>query len=122
MADARRPSVVNVQHEDNVLRVEDDKIRRMSVAHPEFVHLSHEAKGAAHTEKTMSFAQAIKLYPKACGWSVLLSTAIVMEGYDTALLGNFYAFPQFRQRYGELVPGSNPPDYQVKPSHTAANS
>jgi SP family general alpha glucoside:H+ symporter-like MFS transporter len=108
--------VFHVDHNDNVLRVEDSKIRRMSVANPEFAHLSHEAKGAAHTEKHMTFAQAIKLYPKACGWSILLSTAIVMEGYDTALLGNFYAFPPFQERYGELVPGSDPPSYQVSAS------
>ncbi|KAH8695585.1 hypothetical protein BGW36DRAFT_398784 [Talaromyces proteolyticus] len=30
----------------------------------------------------MTIWQAVCLYPKAIGWSVLLSTAIVMEGYD----------------------------------------
>jgi hypothetical protein len=29
----------------------------------------------------MSLWQGIKLYPKAIGWSVILSTAIIMEGY-----------------------------------------
>jgi SP family general alpha glucoside:H+ symporter-like MFS transporter len=75
--------------------------------------MNFEAKQASHLEKSMSFTQAIKLYPKAVGWSILLSTAIVMEGYDTALLGNFYAFPPFTKRYGVLTPNSDPPSYQV---------
>jgi SP family general alpha glucoside:H+ symporter-like MFS transporter len=70
-----------------------------------------EARHAAHVEKDMSFTQAIKLYPIAVGWSILLS--IVMEGYDTALLGNIYAFPPFTRRYGVLTPNSDPPSYQV---------
>ena len=73
----------------------------------------NEAKEATDMEKAMSFTQAIKLYPKAVGWSILLSTAIVMKGYDTALLGNFYAFPPFTKRYGVLTPNSDPPSYQV---------
>jgi SP family general alpha glucoside:H+ symporter-like MFS transporter len=44
--------------------------------------------------------QAIRLYPKAVGWSLLLFTAIVIEGYDTMLLGKLYAFPPFTKRYG----------------------
>ncbi|KAK9318700.1 hypothetical protein V1517DRAFT_342455, partial [Lipomyces orientalis] len=43
----------------------------------------------------MTPLQALKLYPKAVGWSVLLSLAIVMEGYDIVLLNSFYAFPAF---------------------------
>lgn len=30
----------------------------------------------------MGLLQAIKTYPNAVGWSVLASTALVMEGYD----------------------------------------
>jgi MFS transporter, SP family, general alpha glucoside:H+ symporter len=48
--------------------------------------------------------QGIRLYPKAIGWSLLLSTAIIMEGYDTTLLGSFYAFPEFNKKFGDLQP------------------
>jgi SP family general alpha glucoside:H+ symporter-like MFS transporter len=33
-----------------------------------------------------------------------LSTAIIMEGYDTALQGPFFAFPSFLEKFGELTP------------------
>jgi SP family general alpha glucoside:H+ symporter-like MFS transporter len=42
-----------------------------------------EAKEATKDEHEMSLLRAVKLYPKAVGWSLLLSTALVMEGYDT---------------------------------------
>ena len=49
----------------------------------------------------MSLLQAIKLYPKAIGWSVLVSSTIIMEGYDLALLGNLYASPAFNKKFGQ---------------------
>lgn len=58
----------------------------------------------------MTFGDALKLYPKAIVFSVVLSLAIIMEGYDTALLGSFYGYPVFRERFGvRLVDGS----YQI---------
>jgi hypothetical protein len=40
--------------------------------------LAAEASQAAATEHEMSLWQAIKTYPKAIGWSVLLSSTLVM--------------------------------------------
>ena len=51
----------------------------------------------------MTLWQGIKLYPKAVGWSVLISTCIAMEGYDVCLLSNFYSFPQFNKKYGQQL-------------------
>lgn len=59
-----------------------------------------QAQHAASEEKTMSLGQALRLYPKAIGWSVLLSTTLIMEGYDLALLGSLYASPQFNMKFG----------------------
>jgi MFS transporter, SP family, general alpha glucoside:H+ symporter len=41
-----------------------------------------EARKATEKEHSMTLLQGIKLYPKAIAWSVLISTCIVMEGYD----------------------------------------
>jgi SP family general alpha glucoside:H+ symporter-like MFS transporter len=60
-----------------------------------------EAKHASDKEHQMSLFQAIKLYPKAIGWSVLVSSTIIMEGYDLALLGNLYASPVFNKKFGQ---------------------
>ncbi|KAK9311298.1 general substrate transporter [Lipomyces starkeyi] len=63
-----------------------------------------EAKDATALEHHMTVRQAFKIYPKAVGWSILLSLVIIMEGYDTLLLGSFYAFPEFLKKFGELQP------------------
>jgi SP family general alpha glucoside:H+ symporter-like MFS transporter len=64
----------------------------------------NDARLATEKEHNMTLLQGIKLYPKAIGWSVLISTCIVMEGYDVCLLNNFFGFPQFKRKYGEMLP------------------
>ncbi|KAJ5501166.1 Major facilitator superfamily domain, general substrate transporter [Penicillium expansum] len=61
------------------------------------------AKAATEKEQSMTLMQGIRLYPKAVLWSVLISTCIAMEGYDISLVNNFYAFPQFKRKYGERL-------------------
>lgn len=58
----------------------------------------------------MTLTQGLRLYPKAIGWSMLISSLCAMEGYDVSLIGNFYAFPPFNQQFGELQSGGG---YQV---------
>ncbi|KAK4689908.1 MFS transporter, SP family, general alpha glucoside:H+ symporter, partial [Tremellales sp. Uapishka_1] len=65
--------------------------------------LTSNARSASDKEHKMTLLQGIRLYPKAVFWSVLISTCIAMEGYDVCLVGNFYAFPQFNQKYGVLL-------------------
>jgi len=47
------------------------------------VEFVHEANAATQKEHEMTLGRALKAYPKAIMWSVLLSFAVVMEGYDT---------------------------------------
>jgi SP family general alpha glucoside:H+ symporter-like MFS transporter len=86
----------------NVVTVGEGATRHMAQSNTEFIGLVFEAKEATQKEHQMSLLQAIKLYPKAIGWSVILSCAIIMEGYDVVLMGSFYAFPEFQRRYGML--------------------
>ncbi|KAL6355286.1 hypothetical protein LRP88_10872 [Fusarium phalaenopsidis] len=73
--------------------------------------LASEAKVAAEAEHHMSLWDAVKTYPKAIGWSVLLSSTLIMEGYDLALLGNLYASPVFNQKFGTYNAATE--EYQV---------
>lgn len=75
------------------------------------------AQIATDKEHKMTLMQGIKLYPKAIAWSVLISTCIAMEGFQVCLLPNFYAFPQFQEKYGEFVESDG--TYQV-PAHWQA--
>lgn len=88
----------------NAFHPEDTVLRHPNEANPDFSELAAEAKDATNKEHSMSFLEAIKLYRKAVAWSLLLSTAVVMEGYDLTLLSSFYALPQFTQKYGVKLP------------------
>ena len=66
--------------------------------------LSHDAETATAVEKSMGVMESIRKYPKAVAFSMILSMCVIMEGYDTALLGNFYGLPQFRKRFGVRLP------------------
>ena len=65
------------------------------------------AKNASDKEHKMTLIQGLKLYPKAVGWSMLISTCIVMEGFDVALINNLYSFPQFQKKFGVRQPNGS---------------
>jgi SP family general alpha glucoside:H+ symporter-like MFS transporter len=50
------------------------------------------ARNATDFEHSLNLRDSFKLYPKAIGFSLLFSTAIIMEGYDLSLLGSFYGY------------------------------
>jgi MFS transporter, SP family, general alpha glucoside:H+ symporter len=85
----------------NVLNQKDETLRKMSVAVPNLAELTSDAKMGAESERNMGFREGVKLYPLAIFFSFGLSLAVVMEGYDTWLLGNFYGMQAFARKFGE---------------------
>lgn len=63
---------------------------------------TEDANEANTEEKNMTLRQALRKYPKAALWSILVSTTLVMEGYDTALLSALYALPVFQRKFGTM--------------------
>lgn len=82
--------------------------RRTSVTAADISHLpevgltvANDAAKVTQNERSMTLLQGLKTYPKAVGWSVLLSACIIMEGFDIALISSLYAVPAFQQRFGD---------------------
>ena len=82
MADGRRRSSVvsHARMNDGIVRVRDDSIRRLSVAHANIGQEQADAKAAFNAERAMTVRQAIRLYKKAILFSMAMSLAVVMEG------------------------------------------
>lgn len=76
-----------------------------------FLDMSNTAKAEDERDKTMPLKECIKTFPKACFWSVVLSSALIMEGYDTNLLASFYAYQGFAKKFGRYY--ENLGEYQV---------
>ncbi|KAM3535353.1 hypothetical protein MY4038_001407 [Beauveria bassiana] len=60
-----------------------------------------EAVAATEAEHNMGLLKSLKLYKKACMWSIFFSTCIVMEGFDLAIIGGLYVYPAFAKKFGE---------------------
>lgn len=73
------------------------------------IHLKDDilAKQATIDEHALTLLSALQKYPKAVLWSVLVSTAIIMEGYDIVLITSLFAQPAFLQRYGDRLIGTD---------------
>lgn len=70
-----------------------------------------DATIATEAEHNLTFKQAVWKYRKAIGWSLIISASIVMEGYDTTLMGSFFGYPSFRRKYGTYIDETN--GYQI---------
>ncbi|GHJ90283.1 hypothetical protein NliqN6_6685 [Naganishia liquefaciens] len=65
--------------------------------------LIKDAADADQIEHEMGVRQALRIHKKAVLWSMALSAALIMEGYDVVLIASFYGHPAFLKKYG--VPG-----------------
>jgi SP family general alpha glucoside:H+ symporter-like MFS transporter len=78
----------------------------------EWAALADDAYKASAEEHSMGFFTAVKRYPKACIWSMAVSLIIIMDGYDTALIGSLFGSPAFQKRFGHEVGNSG--KYQLE--------
>ena len=85
--------------------------RRVSVAPQVQSGVLSDAARATDSERSMTLMQGLKTYPKAVGWSVLLSTCIVMEGFDLVLISSLYGLPAFAKKFGSFDASSG--TYQI---------
>jgi MFS transporter, SP family, general alpha glucoside:H+ symporter len=74
------------------------------VSHPDF---ESAVQIANEEEHSLSFFDACRRYRPAIFWAIAISFTIIMEGYDTILMGNFFAYPEFNKKYGTWNPASN---------------
>lgn len=66
--------------------------------------LLHGAKLATDAEHTLTTREAFHVYKKAVFWSVIVSMGIIMDSYDSQLMGNFYALSEFQHQFGQQLP------------------
>ena len=81
-------------------RRESEAYRRMSVNNPGVAALKDDAQDATELEHNLTIRDSLKLYPKAVMYSLAFSTAVIMEGYDLALIDSFFGFTSFKRQFG----------------------
>lgn len=66
------------------------------------MHTASEEAAARNieAEHSMGLRRSLRVYRRACLWSILVSTCIIMEGFDQTMLNNLYAYPPFKAKFG----------------------
>ncbi|KAF1933966.1 putative maltose permease [Didymella exigua CBS 183.55] len=83
--------------------------------------LKAQAQANTNAEHAMSLRDAIRLYPKSVLYCVVLSMAIIMEGYQVGLVPSLFAQLAFQRKYGRARPdGSHQLDNRYQSALTAA--
>ncbi|KAK4095869.1 sugar transporter-like protein [Parathielavia hyrcaniae] len=84
---------------------DDDAIDRVAVIRPNIDEsTAAEAAAATEAEHNTGLLKSLKLYRKACLWSIFLSTCIIMEGFDNNFLASLFAYPAFQRNFGVAQP------------------
>ncbi|KAG8159153.1 hypothetical protein KVR01_010814 [Diaporthe batatas] len=77
-----------------------DEIRVLGFNSEHTHDLIRQAQEADSADRQLTIKEAIKKYKKACFWAMILSTSLVMEGYDLVIINSFYGQTQFQNRFG----------------------
>lgn len=55
---------------------------------PDTLNLLHSAREAQLADQQLTIRQALRKYKKGVFWAMLLSTALIMEGYDVVIVSH----------------------------------
>ncbi|KAH8650184.1 general substrate transporter [Xylariales sp. PMI_506] len=66
-------------------------------------HAVEETNAALNNERQMALIEGLLFWKKALFFSFFISLAVIMEGYDTSLMNNFFPFPAFKNKFGDEV-------------------
>lgn len=96
--------ITNAEHREDIAQIENNA--------PQAKVIFQDAQAATATEHELTPLDGFKMYPKAVAWSVLITMAVIMDGYDEAFLSQLFAEEAFQKQFGEPFEKG----YQVKAS------
>ncbi|KAJ0327612.1 hypothetical protein COL5a_005580 [Colletotrichum fioriniae] len=73
---------------------------KTDIVSPEFTKMVEDAKASNEADAHLTVREALKKYKVAMFWAMLLSVALIMEGFDGNMMGSFYGQSQFQARFG----------------------
>ncbi|RYP25418.1 hypothetical protein DL767_008390 [Monosporascus sp. MG133] len=89
---------------EQTAQIDPEVARRIAANVEDFMKLVSEANDANERERNMKLSTALKVYPKAIAWSMVLSSCLIMEGYQTSVVGSYTAYPAFLEKFGTPAP------------------
>lgn len=84
---AAKDVIVPTWNEVQALNLESDQTHNL-------IQLARESDAA---DRQLSIAEAVKKYKKACIWAMILSTSLIMEGYDLVIVSTLHTTAYTRE-------------------------
>jgi len=84
--------------EKSVIVPTHEEVKVLDLTSPDTMTLIAQAQEADNLDKQLTIKEALKKYKKAVFWAMILSTSLIMEGYDlvTVSCNSCTALPDFR--------------------------
>ncbi|EIN04153.1 maltose permease [Punctularia strigosozonata HHB-11173 SS5] len=86
---------------DVVVANNDELVRKLDA------NVIADAAKADAQEHKMTVREAFIIHRRAIFWSMALSAALIMEGYDVVVIASFYGQPNFLKRFGVPAPNTD---------------
>ena len=68
------------------------ELNGFDLSNPEVLRLIREAEESDAADRRLKIMDALKKYKKAVFWAMILSTSLIMEGYDVVIVSGALAF------------------------------
>lgn len=85
---------------ENTVGMDDELFLKLAEKIPNFSTAIGSAQRASAFEQSLSSWKSFQYYSTAIAFSLVLSLAVIMEGYDTSLTGSLYGYQTFQRRFG----------------------
>ena len=72
--------------ENKVVVPTQQEVQGINLASETTHDMIRQAQEADMADRRLTIKQALKKYPKAVFWSMILSTSLIMEGYDVVVV------------------------------------
>ncbi|PFH61483.1 hypothetical protein XA68_17208 [Ophiocordyceps unilateralis] len=76
---------------------------------------TNKTRNDGETDKSLTFLQCCRKYPKALAWSGVLLMAIVMMAYSKLLIGAVISLPVFENKFGDKDPNDLADGHLIRP-------
>jgi SP family general alpha glucoside:H+ symporter-like MFS transporter len=70
----------------------EGELKGLDLSNPETTSLIQYAQESDAADRLLTVRQAAKKYKKAVFWALILSTSLIMEGYDLVIVRNPFPF------------------------------
>ena len=88
---------------ETVIVPTDEDLKKLDLHSTDTIDLINHARHSDAQDRQLTVREAVRKYKKACLWAMLLSTSLIMEGYDLVIVSNIALRRPSRSRWPHII-------------------